>query len=252
MEKDNWLKYRKIFDCITTDNDDTLSSIMELIPALDKFFSLAPSVIFIIDYSTMQYLYFNGNDFTGNVAEDSLKGGVEFAISNVHPEDIEKLMSQIFPYIKNFLVKLPVETYKDYKFSFNFRYKKRDGSWQHFIQHSTYFPDKPGNLRYNFGMGNNLPDSYENNITLTIEKRTKGGIRTIDIKSITVGSPNIFTKRESEVLALIYQGLISSAIAEKLCLSEHTVKNHRKNMLKKSGTANTAALVSYALENKLI
>jgi hypothetical protein len=130
MDKDNnWMKYRKIFDCInTTNDDDTFSSIKELIPALDKFLSLAPSVIFIIDYSTMKYLYFNGNDFTGAVADDYLKGGVEFAISNVHPEDNEKLISQIFPSIKKFLVKLPVETYKDYKFSFNFRYKTRDGS----------------------------------------------------------------------------------------------------------------------------
>lgn len=250
-ESDNWLKFRKIFDCISAIEDDNHSSFIELIPALDKFLTLAPSILFIIDYSTMQYLYFNENlnDYVGNVAENYLKGGVEFAILNVHPEDREKLVYQIFPHIKEYLNKVPPETYKDYKFSFNFRYKRKDGTYQAFMQHSTYLPDKAGKLRYNYGMGSNLPPGNDHTITLTIEKKGAGSYQPVSLDTFAAGSKNIFTKRESEILKLIHEGLSSAAIADKLCLSEHTIKNHRKKMLQKSGTANTAALINYALSN---
>ena len=253
-EKDYWQEYKKIFDCVSADNDDTHSSIIELIPALDKFVSLAPAIIFIIDYNTMQYLYFNENvnDFVGGVAQDYVKGGVEFAIANCHPDDRKILIPYIYPHIKKILKNIPLDAYKDYKFSYNFRYKRKDGTYQNFIQHSTFIPDKAGNLRYNFGMGSNLPTPNENKITLTIEKKEKGGYKPVNIDSISVSLQNIFSKRECEVLKLIHQGLSSTSIAEKLSLSEHTVNNHRKNMLKKTATTNTAALINYAITNGYI
>jgi len=255
-EKDYWLEFRKVFDCISNNGDDTHSSIMELTPSLDNFLnlSLAPSLVFIIDYNTMQYLYFNENatNFTGRFAEDYVKGGLEFTVSNIHPDDMNILVSQIYPYIKDFLKKIPPAIYKDYKFAFNFRYKRKDGTYQNFIQYSTYLPDKAGNLRYNFGMGSNLPASNDNKLRLTIEKKETVGYKTISIDTITTNPDTIFTKRECEVLKLLHQGLSSVTIAEKLCLSEHTVNNHRKNMLQKSGAANTAGLISYSVTNGIL
>jgi len=255
-EKDYWLEFRKVFECISPNDDDTHSSIKELIPTLDNFLnlSLAPSILFIIDYNTMQYLYFNENaiNFTGGVAEDYLKGGIEFAVSNIHPDDMSVLACQVFPYIKNFLKKIPPATYKDYKFAFNFRYKRKDGAYQNFIQYSTYMPDKAGNPRYNFGMGSNIASYSDNKLTLTIEKKETGGYKTVSIDTITANSDTIFTKRECEVLKLLHKGLSSAAIAKQLSLSEHTVNNHRKNMLKKTATSNTAALISYAIANGYI
>jgi len=42
------------------------------------------------------------------------------------------------------------------------------------------------------------------------------------------------TKREIEILELINLGFQTKEISEKLCLSEHTVKTHRKNILSKT------------------
>ena len=252
-KKDYWLEYKKIFDCVNVE-DDSEASIMELIPALDKFLTLAPSVIFIIDYSTMQYLYLNDNinEFAGGIAEDYIKGGVAFAIGNCHADDRSILMSHIFPYIKNFLSNISANTYKDYKFSYNFRYKRKDGIYQPFIQYSTFIPDKEGNPRYNFGMGSNMSTSGDNKITLTIEKKEKGSYQPVNIDAISVSHQNILSKRECEVVQLLHKGLSSATIAEKLSLSEHTINNHRKNILKKTDTTNTAALISYAIANGIL
>jgi DNA-binding NarL/FixJ family response regulator len=46
------------------------------------------------------------------------------------------------------------------------------------------------------------------------------------------------TTREKEILSLLYLGLSSSEIAEKLFLSERTVENHRANLLDKTGCRN--------------
>ena len=60
------------------------------------------------------------------------------------------------------------------------------------------------------------------------------------------------TKRESEILELLTQGLSNKHIAGKLYISDQTVGVHRKNMMRKLGIRNTASLIKYALENHLV
>lgn len=62
----------------------------------------------------------------------------------------------------------------------------------------------------------------------------------------------ILTRREKEVLELIAEGLTNAEIANKLFISTTTVDTHRKNLLAKFEVRNTAALVKYAMLNKLI
>ena len=51
--------------------------------------------------------------------------------------------------------------------------------------------------------------------------------------------------REIEVLTLIMQGMTNNEIADKLFICYETVKTHRKNILVKTGSKNTAALINY-------
>lgn len=60
------------------------------------------------------------------------------------------------------------------------------------------------------------------------------------------------TPREKEILALIAKGHTSQEIAEKLYISYFTVSKHRKNILDKLGLKNTAEVLTYALNEKLI
>lgn len=58
--------------------------------------------------------------------------------------------------------------------------------------------------------------------------------------------------RELEVIRLMAEGLTSSEIASKLFLSDHTVKTHRKNILKKLNVHNSSQAVQYCLKNDLL
>ena len=66
------------------------------------------------------------------------------------------------------------------------------------------------------------------------------------------GQKKRLTARELEVLALVSQGLSNQEIAEKLFLSEKTVKNHLTNTFRKIGVTDRTQAVLYAIKNKLV
>lgn len=60
------------------------------------------------------------------------------------------------------------------------------------------------------------------------------------------------TRREKEILTLISEGFTNPQIAEKLFISLYTVETHRKNLISKFSTNNTASLIKIAATNGLI
>lgn len=60
------------------------------------------------------------------------------------------------------------------------------------------------------------------------------------------------TKREMEILRLITDALSNKEIAKTLFISDQTVSVHRKNIMRKLGVSNTAALIKTAFENSLV
>jgi DNA-binding NarL/FixJ family response regulator len=65
-------------------------------------------------------------------------------------------------------------------------------------------------------------------------------------------TPVKLSGRENEILKLICTGYSNTEIASELNISRRTVEKHRSNILNKTNTHNTASLVLYAVENKLI
>ena len=60
------------------------------------------------------------------------------------------------------------------------------------------------------------------------------------------------TSRELEVLELLREGLTNLEISKKLFLSKRTVEGHRQNLIDKTKSKNTPALIKYAVLNGLI
>ncbi|MFD2726704.1 response regulator transcription factor [Hyunsoonleella rubra] len=61
-----------------------------------------------------------------------------------------------------------------------------------------------------------------------------------------------FTKRETEIIRKLSEGKDFNEIAEQLIVSPHTVRAHRRNILKKSGCKNTAELVAKCVREGVI
>lgn len=60
------------------------------------------------------------------------------------------------------------------------------------------------------------------------------------------------SEREIEVITFIAEGLTSKEIAERMFISEHTVKTHRKNIFKKLNVKDTNDLIRFAMNEGLI
>jgi DNA-binding NarL/FixJ family response regulator len=65
-------------------------------------------------------------------------------------------------------------------------------------------------------------------------------------------APVTLTERECQIIAHIAEGHSYTAIAEALGLSAHTVNTHRRNVMRKLGVNNKAALVMYAMRQGLV
>jgi len=52
------------------------------------------------------------------------------------------------------------------------------------------------------------------------------------------------SNRELEVVVLLAQGLSNKEIADKLFISEHTVKDHMKNIMRKMGVDSRGGIIA--------
>lgn len=80
-----------------------------------------------------------------------------------------------------------------------------------------------------------------------MQNMLKGGVKRNH--KLVVDLP--LTSRETEVLKLILKEYSNQEIADELFISPRTVDAHKRNLLEKTGSKNTAGLVLYAVEKNL-
>lgn len=96
---------------------------------------------------------------------------------------------------------------------------------------------------------------FSNEVTAAALRRLMAGhapVRATNGSSAVSMDEVPLTKREMEILALIADELTNQEIADRLFISQRTVHSHRRNLMQKIGVKNTAGLVRYALEHKLL
>lgn len=63
---------------------------------------------------------------------------------------------------------------------------------------------------------------------------------------------SVLTERETEIVGHIIDGMSNKDIANKLCISYHTVATHRKHLLKKTDCHNVNELIAYCTERGML
>ena len=212
-----------------------------------------PFGICLIDYSQLEYVHISDHcsEIVSYSLEDYNNGGLDFHSAKIHPDDRVIFSDLVFRDIRAFWKTIPVGEISHYRFSFNHRYIRQDGSEMQFLQRSTFMePNKVGNPVLNLLTFTDISEfKTDTCMVLSVSRYVKGtGYVNVFTKSYPGQEAHALTKRELEILKLSLEGLSNQMIADKLFLSLHTVKNHKRNMMDKTGTRNLAGLINLSLK----
>jgi DNA-binding NarL/FixJ family response regulator len=95
-----------------------------------------------------------------------------------------------------------------------------------------------GNLYIGCELALELLDKLKNRRDIVFQRKTR------DLPHLS--------KRELEILKFISEGLTNNEIADKIFTSRRTVETHRRNLIEKTKTKNTATLIKYAILNRIL
>jgi DNA-binding CsgD family transcriptional regulator len=240
---------------------DDIANLLGIQNHIHPLFQHVVPAIYLLDYTTGKYriVSFVALQNLGFTRDQFEAGGVDFTISQYHPEDLKLFSEHIFPDRLKFLSTIKPEEYGDYVFSYNYRIQNRKGEYVSLLQRNALIKsDASGKPLLSLGMVINL-EHYKNPNTVVqlIEKNNLGDMHdpTGPVLKKTYflhDEDSLLTRREKELLKYLSDGYSSKQIADKLYLSEHTVIVHRKNMMAKTNTANVAELLSWAIRKEII
>lgn len=128
----------------------------------------------------------------------------------------------------------------DFLFSLDYRLRHADGTYRRVLHECVLFEREPGPgaIRRTLALFTDITHHK-----LTDEVRFH--VNQPDFSAFAAQQPQdaaTLTNREQQILALVLHGLTSRQIAYQLQLRESTVKAHRRNLLRKTGTKNLHAL----------
>lgn len=199
------------------------------------------------------YVHPNTEAITGYPVENFREFG--FAFSITHPDDHD--------YAYEFS-KRTIALTKDYKkellndpyfatFTVDFRLRCKGGNYIRVNRHTCCFKtDSEGNMVYALVMFTDITHLKKSD-HMTFSWIGKYNFRNYFDDLIIRYNNNLnITNREKDVLNRLAGGFSATNIARQLSVSVHTVISHRKNLLHKTGTKNTAELIRFALEKELI
>ena len=216
-----------------------------------------PSLLFdycLVDHSGKQFACTHSHCLKQSTCfkNSLLQEKLDFHELGYHPEDRRLWCEAAYPDILRFIDSEPVVEFPDYRFIFNHRYVRKDGSISQFMHEGslTFADDKRVPL-LNLNVFFEIADiKVDETMILTIFRYSADqGYQKVFTRSYSIKRSSNLTHREKEILILCQEGLSSKMIADKLNLSIHTVKNHKRNCMEKTGTHNISELIHFCIQN---
>ena len=204
-----------------------------------------------IDSSERQVACIHGNCLkeTSCFKNSLIQKKIDFHELQFHSEDRIIWCNEAVPDIISFIDSESLSDLKDYRFLFNQRYIRKDGSIAQFMHEGSLAISDLGNpvlkLTVFFEIGDVVTDDT---IILKIFRYSaEHGYQKVFRKVYGDTSNSPLSEREIEIIRLCQEGFSSKMIADKLNLSIHTIKNHKRNIMSKTLTHNITELIRLCL-----
>jgi len=217
------------------------------VAVLNKLAQLGNSAISVFDMHLQRHVYVSDtySQMFGYDLEELKKDDIGYFNSRIHPDDIVELRTSGLE-MMTCMLSLDATERPDYKSVSEYRILGSNGDFLRIIEQQQVLElDADGNVWLALSI-----------LDLSPNQETDGGIKSqlFNFKSGTLVpiptnavKPNPgLTKKETEVLSLVKDGLLSKEISHKLCISVHTVNTHRQRILEKLGADNSMEAVNKA------
>ncbi|MDI5949461.1 LuxR C-terminal-related transcriptional regulator [Flavobacterium yafengii] len=166
-------------------------------------------------------------------------------LGTIHPNDVDFIVKAEASILNFFYTNIGAEKLTNYKMNYSFRSRMKNGEYC-MLNHQAIILtlDPKGGFGKSLNIHTRIDHLTKNNTYQYSMIGLKGepSYMNIDVFEDTQCFSE-FSKREIDIIKLIAEGFDNNEIAETLFISVNTVKQHRKNILKKSNSRNTAQLI---------
>lgn len=221
---------------------------------LHQLSKLSRNCTFVVDVYKCRYAYASSN-FVDLLGYDdhkiaTLERQGDYLESRIHPDDRAQLETLQIK-LSQFIYSLPPEQRNDYSNIYSFRILNAKQQYVRVTsRHQVFEQDCNGKAWLVIGYMDISPDQKKSeSVDCTVLNLKSGEMFS---PSPSLVSPVNLTNREIEILRLIQKGMLSKEIADKLCISIHTVNIHRQNLLRKLGVQNSFEAIRLGQECGLL
>ncbi|MBK7130417.1 MAG: PAS domain-containing protein [Crocinitomicaceae bacterium] len=216
--------------------------------------SVGDYYVFIFNLADLKFDYVS-DDVERVLGYKAEEFTMPFILSKIHPDDRNTFVN-FENTVMNFFKKLPQDQYFNYKMRYDYRVMRSDGTYARILQQViTINYSIDGGVIHTFGVHTDISHLKTSNHTRLSFIGLNGAPSFLDypVEEYKSISPTVdFTKRELDILSLMWEGMDTHEIAAALQISSETVKTMRKKMLAKTNSPNAVSLVRYALEHGAI
>ncbi|TLM79128.1 LuxR C-terminal-related transcriptional regulator [Microbulbifer harenosus] len=229
---------------------------------IDEFiantFSTGAAYYYVLDFLNIRKPMLVSNSVERILGLDPTATTIQSIIERGHPEDLPFAARAEETALRILNNQIGREQVRNYKISYCGRLRTRDGSYRMFNHQALVLAtDEANRVAKVLSIHTDISHiTNRNNYKLSLLHLFGGesflNIDVFDENNQVVGAPSLFSGREIQIVRMLAEGKTSVEMAEILGISQHTVKNHRKNILKKAGCKTTGQLVSKVLAEGLV
>lgn len=237
-----------LHNLIHTLSDDLSSSLKESLSQVD--FMPGTLCFFMFNHAEQEVFCHSHSDLA--CQQDvtiKRKQSLRYFIKHLHQEDRPVFLEQQKKINAN-LEAWVSQGHHDLKFFQDVRFRLKSDHFIRLLIQQRVLSYKHHRPQWSVGSCTDISHIKEGNeLSLAVFSR---GERLALEKVACHGSKKFFTDREVEILKLLSKGYKSKDIEKLLHISLHTVRTHRRNMLKKTSLESTTQLVNFALRQGVL
>jgi len=224
---------------------------LDISKKINSIFHVGDYYSYIFDVSTGQFLFIDAaiDDILGAGIVTMKDIAAPDFLSLIHPEDILYFLN-FEQKVSEFFGQLEIHQLMKYKVSYDFRIKRADGIYIRILQQVlTIHHSDEGHVLQTLGIHTDIThikESGEPKLSF-IGLEGEPSFINVDYNKKFAYTKDIFSKREKEIIQTLCEGNSNEMIAQLLSISVHTVRTHRKNILRKADVKSTSELIALSI-----